>query len=93
MTTSMTYVQTAAGSIGSAGAIALVAGIVVVAALITAFVWGARRKEKEPPPLTPSAERPPQEARRPDSGSWSTPASTPGESPRGGPTRPDDDRT
>ena len=35
---------------GSGGVIALVVGVLLVAGLIGAFVFGARRKEQEPPP-------------------------------------------
>lgn len=79
-------VQEAAGSGGSAGSIALVVGVIVVVGLIAAFVFGARRKEQEPPPAAlselsePEAMQPEAEPR---AGSWSAPASTPGRSPQG----------
>ncbi|MFC5910011.1 DUF6479 family protein [Streptacidiphilus monticola] len=41
---------------GSAGIIGLIIGIIVVAGLIWAFVWGKRRREKEPPPIAPPGE-------------------------------------
>ena len=45
---------------GSAGIVALVFGVIVVAVLIGAFVIGARRKEREPPPrLGPNQATPP----------------------------------
>ncbi|MFC1415852.1 DUF6479 family protein [Streptacidiphilus cavernicola] len=83
----------AAPSSGSSWIIAVVAGVIVVAALIGAFAWGARRREREPAPLpadggpaqAPSTTDPQAVADRdrPDADSWATPPGTPGQSPRG----------
>ncbi len=83
----------AASTSGSGGIIALIIGIVVVVILIGAFVWGSRRREREPAPLpvardlgeSPSATDPEATADRaaPDSGSWAAPPGTPGEAPHG----------
>jgi len=76
-----TVIEAATRTNGSAGVIALVVGIIVVLGLIGAFVFGARRKQKEPPPPVNRMGNDPSAA--PGAGSWSTPPSTPGESPQG----------
>ena len=86
-----TLVNEAAGSGGSAGIIAVVIGVIVVLGLIAAFVFGSRRKEKEPVPTDPTLVRPPgrpdaatsEQAPEPAPGSWSTPPSTPGRAAQG----------
>jgi hypothetical protein len=79
-----TFTLQAAGSGGSGGIIGLAIGILIVVGLIAAFVLGSRRKEKEPLPIA-TEPGPPSGAPGPhsDPGSWSTPASTPGEAPQG----------
>ncbi|WP_037606215.1 DUF6479 family protein [Streptacidiphilus rugosus] len=64
-----------------------VIGVLIAAVLIAAFVWGSRRKRREPPPRLPSRAE-----SAPDPDSWSTPEGDAGggagESPaHGGPTR------
>jgi hypothetical protein len=59
----------------SAVVIGVVAGLIIVAVLIGAFVLGSRRKEKEP-----IAD---QDPHSPERDSWATPISTPGHAPHG----------
>ena len=54
--------------------------VVLVAALILAFVLGSRRKEREP--------EPDQMPRSPERDSWATPLWTTGHAPHGDPTVP-----
>ncbi len=71
-----------AANISSTGAtvIGAVVGLVIVAALIVAFVLGSRRKEKEPvPDLDPM---------NPVRDSWATPRFTPGHEHHGDPLSP-----
>ncbi|WP_225447216.1 DUF6479 family protein [Streptacidiphilus sp. PB12-B1b] len=85
------FVDLASGSVGSVGVIAIVVGIVIVVCLIAAFVWGARRKERdqEPPSATAvknldrSSTEPPDPNDTPGSGSWATHPNTPGHAPQG----------
>jgi hypothetical protein len=54
-----TFVMEEDGSGGYAGIIGVVIGVIVVPGLIAAFVFGARRKEKEPAPTVPVLGRQP----------------------------------
>jgi hypothetical protein len=60
--------------------VGVVIGAVVVVALIVAFVFGAKRREKEPVPDMQPHE--------PERDSWATPPSTPGRAPHGDPHAP-----
>ena len=84
MTTSSSSVLTAAMT-GPAAGLLLAVGLVLVAVLIGAFVYGSRRKSREGPPVRPGTVPGP----GPATGSWQTPGNgnDPGV-PEGGPSEP-----
>ncbi|MFC8447482.1 DUF6479 family protein [Kitasatospora sp. NPDC057223] len=70
----------AASMTGPAVGLLLAVGLVVVAVLIGAFVYGSRRKSREGPPVHPGTTPGP----GPASGSWQTPGSGSDPGVRGG---------